>query len=146
MYVHMYSCSRVFCVGCVCIFTCICTHNMCPCSPQVVVSVGRSLSYTLGSITFVTSAVSQFPVAAVAGGFVGGGVSLIFLIVAIILVVHRRESVMRSQVNVLMMQMKTQAGERKRSKCCTLYVCMCGYVCICVCISCAYCVRMLASM
>ena len=78
------------------------------------VSVGRSLSSTPGSITFVTSTVSQFPVAAVAGGVAGGGVSLILLIVAIIWVVRRREFVMRSQVDVLMMQMKTLAEERKR--------------------------------
>ena len=102
---------------------------MYPCSPQVVVSVGRSLSYTPGSITFVTSAVSQFPVAAVAGGFVGGGVSLMFCIVAIILVVRRRESMMKSQVDVLMMQMKTLAEEPKGGKCCTLCVRMCAYVC-----------------
>ena len=103
------------------VYVCVCVvcMYMYPCSPQVVVSVGRSLSYTPGSITFVTSAVSQFPVAAVAGGFVGGGVSLIFCIVAIILVVRRRESMMKSQVDVLMMQMKTLAEEPMGGKCCT---------------------------
>ena len=105
---------------------------MYPCSSQVVVSVGRSLSYTPGSITFVTSTALPFPVAGVAGGVAGGGVSLILLIVAIILVACRRESVMRSQVDVLLMQMKTLAEENKRGKhvcnCVCMYAHMCLYV------------------
>ena len=106
---------------------------MCSFTPQVVVSVGRSLSYTPGSITFVT--VSLFPVAAVVGGVAGGGVSLILLIVAIVLVACRRESVMRSQVDVLMMQTKTLAEEHKRGND-VPDVCVCVYaycVCMCVC-------------
>ena len=106
---------------------------MFPCSPQVVVSVGRSLSYTPGSITLLTSTALPFPVAGVAGGVAGGGVSLILLIVAIILVACRRESVMRSQVDVLLMQMKTLAEENKRGKhvrctCVCMYAHMCLYV------------------
>ena len=105
---------------------------MYPCSSQVVVSVGRSLSYTPGSITLVTSTALPFPVAGVAGGAAGGGVSLILLIVAIILVACRRESVMRSQVDVLLMQMKTLAEENKRGKhvcnCVCTYAHMCLYV------------------
>ena len=63
----------------------------------------------------------------------GGGVSLILLIVAIILVACRRESVMRSQVDVLLMQMKTLAEENKRGKhvrctCVCMYAHMCLYV------------------
>ena len=95
--------------------------------PQVVVSVGRSLYYKPGSITFVTSPVAQFPVTAVAWGVAGGGVSLILLLVistTIILVVRRRESVMRSQGDVLMMQMKTLAEEQKIGM----------WVCACVCV------------
>ena len=104
---------------------------MCSCSSQVLVAVGRSLYYTPGSITFVTSTVTQFPVTAVAWGVAGGGVSLIFLLVismAIISVVCRRESVMKSQVDVLKMQMKTLAEER------TIGMCMCLCVCVCVCV------------
>ena len=105
----------------------LCAHI---CSPQVVVSVGRSLSYAPGSITFVTSSASQFPVAGVAGGVAGGGVCLVLLIAAVILVVRRRESVMKSQVDVLMMQMKTLAEENKRGKHVCNCVCMCLIVCV----------------
>ena len=107
---------------------------MCSCSSQVLVAMGRSLYYTPGSITFVTSTVTQFPVTAVALGVAGGGVSLIFLLVtsmAIISVVFRRESVMKSQVDVLMMQMKTLAEERTMGMC--MCVCVCVRVCLCVC-------------
>ena len=104
---------------------------MCPYPPQVVVSVGRSLYYTPGNITFVivTSTVTQFPVTAVSWGVAGGGVSLILLLVmsmAIVLVACRRESVMRSQVDVLMIQMKTQPEEQIGM--CVL--CMCVHVCV----------------
>ncbi|KAL5475131.1 hypothetical protein EMCRGX_G027190 [Ephydatia muelleri] len=86
-------------------------------SGTVVISVGQSLSYTLGSITFltnenvvVTSAV-PFPIFGVAGGVAGGGVGLILLlalVVAIIVVVYRRDSVKkRQQVSALMVQMET---------------------------------------
>ena len=105
---------------------------VCVCNPQVVVSVGRSLYYTPGSITFVISPVAQFPVTAVAGCVAGGGVSLILFLVismAIILVVRRRESVMRSQVDVLLMSMKTLAEEHKGGKCCTQ--CVCSQMCVC---------------
>ena len=94
------------------------------------VSVGRSLSYTPGSITFVTSSASQFPVAGVAGCVAGGGVCLVLLIAAIILVACRRESVMRSQVDVLLMQMKTLAEENKSGKHVCNCVCMCLIVCV----------------
>ena len=110
------------------------------CNPQVMISVGRSLYYTPGSITFVTSpGITQFPVTAVAWGVAGGGVSLILLIVAIILVACRRESAMRSQVDVLLMQMKTLAEEHNGGGCSTqcvcMHVCVCVYVvCVCVCI------------
>ena len=90
--------------------------------PQVVISVGRSLSHTPGSITFVTSTVTQFPVTAVAWGVAGGGVSLILLLViskAIILVVRRRKSVMKSQVDVLMVEMNTLAEEHNKGNVCT---------------------------
>ena len=101
---------------CVCVFL------------QVVISVGQSLSYTLGSITFLTNAVVAsavpFPITAVAGGVVGGGVGLILLLVlvmAIIVVVYRRDSVKkRQQVSALMLQMETletnMAEECKRGK------------------------------
>ena len=102
------------------VYVCVVHTYTYPCSPQVVVSVGRSLSYTPGSITFVTSTASQFPVAGVAGSVVGGAVFLGLLIVAIISVVRRRESVMKSQVDVLLMRMKTLAKEPKGGKCCTL--------------------------
>ena len=106
---------------------CVC---MCPYPIQVVVLVGRSLSYTPGSITFVTSTVTQFPVTAVAWGVAGGGVSLILLVVmsmAIVLVACRRESVMRSQVDVLLMQMNTLAEEHNIGMC---VLCMCVHVCV----------------
>ena len=109
---------------------------MCSCSSQVLVAMSRSLYYTPGSITFVTSTVTQFPVTAVAWRVAGGGVSLIFLLVtsmAIISVVFRRESVMKSQVDVLMMQMKTLAEERTMGMCMCLCVCVCVRVCLCVC-------------
>ena len=111
---------------------------MFPCSPQVVVSVGRYLSYTPGSITFVTSTASQFPVAKVAGGVVGGAVFLGLLILAVISVAFRRESVMKSQVDVLMMQMKTLAEENKRGK----HVCMFVYESMCACVFVQLCVHM----
>ena len=116
--------------------------NMCP---QVVVSVGRSLYYTPGSITFVTSPVTEFPVTAVAWGVAGGGVSLILLLVismAIILVVCRRESVMKSQVDVLMVEMNTLAEEHNIGMC-VLCMCvhMCVHFCVCLCVLCL-CVRM----
>ena len=92
----------------VCVHVSVCIY-MCPCSPQVVVSVGKSLFYKPGSITFVVG--SPLPVARVAGGVAGGGVSLIlllFLVVAIMLVAHRRDSLKKSrQVDALMMQMET---------------------------------------
>ena len=90
---------------------------------QVVVSVGRSLSYTPGNITFVTSTDAQFPVTVVAWGVAGGGVGFILLLVismAIILVVRRRESVMKSQVDVLKIEMNTLAEEHNIGMC----VCM----------------------
>ena len=113
---------------------------MCPCPIQVVVSVGRSLSYTPGSITFVTSTVTQFPVTAVAWGVAGGGVSLILLLVmsmAIVLVACRRESVMRSQVDVLLMQVNTLAEEHYIGMC-VLCMCvhMCVHFCVCLCVLC----------
>ena len=87
---------------------------------QVVVAVGRFLSYTLGTVTFlpnnVTSfpssdVVASFPISGVAGGVAGGGVGLILLlvlVVVIIVVVSRRDSVRkRQQVSALMMQMET---------------------------------------
>ena len=94
---------------------------------QVVVSVGTSLHYTPGSITFVTSTMSQFPVAAVAGGVVGGGVGLIVFIVAIILVACRRKSVIRSQVDV---QMMPTLGEDRT--CCAR--CVYAQVCVSTCV------------
>ena len=118
-----------------CVYVCVVCTYMYPCSPQVVVSVGRFLSYTPGSITFVTSTASQFPVAGVAGGVAGGGVSLILLIVAIILIVRRRESVMKSQMDVLVMQMKTLAEENKRGKHVRNCVCMNAHMHMCVCVS-----------
>ena len=66
-----------------------------------------------------------------AWGVAGGGVSLILLLVismAIILVVRRMESVMRSHVDVLQMQIKTVAGEHKGGMYCTQCVCAC--VCV----------------
>ena len=122
--------SSVYVYLCVCV---VCTY-MFPCSPQVVVSVGRSLSYTPGSITLLTSAAFPFPVATVAGGVAGGGVSLILLIVAIILVACRRESVMRSQVDVLLMQMKTLAERGKHVRC----TCVCMYAHMCLYVSCFF--------
>ena len=104
-----------------------------PLLSQVVVSVGRFLSYTPGSITFVTSTALQFPVAGVAGGVAGGGVCFVLLIAAIILVACRRESVMKSQVDVLLMQMKTLTEESIRGKHVCNYVCV--YVCTYVCVS-----------
>ena len=97
---------------------------------QVVISVGQSLSYTLGSITFLTNANAvvtsavPFPISVVAGGVAGGGVGLILLlvlVVAIIVVVYRRDSVKkRQQVSALMVQMETlktnMAEECKRGK------------------------------
>ncbi|KAL5475134.1 hypothetical protein EMCRGX_G027193 [Ephydatia muelleri] len=90
---------------------------------NVVVSVGRLLSYTPGSISLVTSTVASFPIPAVAGGVAGGGVGLILLlvlVVAIIVVVYRRDSVKkRQQVSALMLQMETletnMAEECKRA-------------------------------
>eukprot|EP00731_Ephydatia_muelleri_P036148 Em0206g3a len=84
-------------------------------SGTIVISVGQSLSYTLGSITFVTNAVVTsavpFPISGVAGGVTGGGVGLILLlvlVVAIIVVVNRRDSVKkRKQVSALMVQIET---------------------------------------
>eukprot|EP00731_Ephydatia_muelleri_P021662 Em0014g253a len=92
-------------------------------SGKVVVSVGRLLSYTPGSISLVTSNVVPFPIPAVAGGVAGGGVGLILLlvlVVAIIVVVYRRDSVKkRQQVSALMVQMETletnMAEECKRA-------------------------------
>ena len=115
---------------------------MFPCSPQVVVSVGRSLSYTPGSITLVTSTVSQFPVTKVVGGVAGGGVSLfllLVLVVAIVLVAHRRDSLKkRRQVNALMMQMETletnMAEECKRGNVTSVCACVCVHACMCVCV------------
>ena len=109
---------------------------MFPCSPQVVVSVGRSLSYTPGSITLVTSTALPFPVAGVAGGVAGGGVSLILLlvlVVAIILVIHRRDSLKKShQMDALMMQMETletnMAEECKRGIVTSVCAATCVYV------------------
>eukprot|EP00731_Ephydatia_muelleri_P021558 Em0014g149a len=98
-------------------------------SGRVVISVGQSLSYTLGSITFLTNAVVTsavpFPISGVAGGVAGGGVGLILLlvlVVAIIVVVYRRDSVKkRQQVSALMVQMETletnMAEECKRDVC-----------------------------
>ena len=106
---------------------------ICPCFPQVVVSVGRSLYYTPGSITFVTSTLAQFPVTAVAWGVAGGAVSLILFLVistAIIFMVRRRESVMRSQVDVLMMQKKTLAEEQNIG----MWVCACAFFCVICCL------------
>ncbi|KAL5475125.1 hypothetical protein EMCRGX_G027184 [Ephydatia muelleri] len=90
---------------------------------NVVVSVGRLLSYTPGSISLVTSNVVPFPISGVAGGVAGGGVGLILLlvlVVAIIVVVYRRDSVKkRQQVSALMVQMETletnMAEECKRA-------------------------------
>ena len=96
----------VFVCGAVCVYAC---HVCVFC--QVVVSVGRLLSYTPGSISLVTSTVASFPIPAVAGGVAGGGVGLILLlvlVVAIIVVVYRRDSVKkRQQVSALMVQMET---------------------------------------
>ena len=133
------------------VYVCVVCTYMFPCSPQVVVSVGGYLSSTPGSITFLTSTSSQFPVAGVAGGVVGGAVFLGLLILAVISVVRRRESVMKSQVDVLMMQMKTLAEEPKGGKCCTLCVrmCVCAYRVHFVCILCAHackCVNISACM
>ena len=92
------------------------------------VSVGQSLSYTLGSITFLTNTVETvavpFPISGVAGGVAGGGVGLfllLVLVVAIIVVVNRRDSVKkRQQVSALMVQMETletnRVEECKRGK------------------------------
>ena len=108
---------------------------MSACFLQVVVSVGRFLYYTPGSVTLV--AVSPLPVAGVVGGVAGGGVSLVLLlamlalVVAIILVVHRRDSLKKScQVDALMMQMETletnMAEECKRGN----IMCVCVWVCV----------------
>ena len=95
---------------------------------QVVISVGQSLSYILGSITFlinpVVTSVIPFPISGVAGGVAGGGVGLILLlvlVVAIIVVVYRRDSMKkRQQVSALMVQMETletnMVEECKRGK------------------------------
>ena len=72
-----------------------------------------------------------------AWGVAGGGVSLILLVVismAIISVVCRKESAMKSQVDVLMLQMKTLAEECKGGMCMCLCVCLCVCVCVCVCV------------
>ena len=102
--------SFTICV-CLCVALCVCTRVMCVFFCQVVVSVGRLLSYTPGSISLVTSTVVPFPISGVAGGVAGGGVGLIFLlvlVVAIIVVVYRRDSVKkRQQVSALMVQMET---------------------------------------
>ena len=101
------------------------------------VSVGQSLSYTIGSITFLTNTVETvvipFPISGVAGGVAGGGVGLILLlvlVVAIIVVVYRRDSVKkRQQVSALMVQMETletnRAEECKRGK----YILVCSMCC-----------------
>ena len=75
------------------------------------IAVGRFLSYTPGSITFVTNNVASFPILGVAGGVAGGGVGLILLlvlVVVIIVVVSRRDSVRKRQhMSALMVQMET---------------------------------------
>ena len=96
-----YACVSV----CVCLCVCVCTFL------QVVVSVGRFLSYTPGSITFVQNILASFPILSVVGGVAGGGVGPIFLlvlVVVIIVVVSRRDSVRkRQQVKALMIHMET---------------------------------------
>ena len=53
---------------------------------QVVIAVGRFLSYTPGSITFVTNNVASFHILGVAGGVAGGGVGLILLLVLVVVI------------------------------------------------------------
>ena len=82
--------------------------------------MGRFLSYTPGSIMFVTSTVSPFPVASVAGG-VAGGVAGLLLFMAVIMVsivvVHRRDSVKkRYQIDVLMSQVRAHEKDTKEMK------------------------------
>ena len=82
--------------------------------------MGRFLSYTPGSIVFVTSTVSPFPVASVAGGVAGGVAGLLLLmavIMASIVVVHRRDSVKkRYQIDVLMSQVRAHEEDTKEMK------------------------------
>ena len=105
---YLWTCVYFLCVCvCVCVSVCVCMCTFL----QVVVSVGRFLSYTPGSITFVQNILASFPILSVVGGVAGGGVGLIFLlvlVVVIIVVVSRRDSVRKQQqVKALMIHMET---------------------------------------
>ena len=95
-------------------------------------SVGLSLSYSVGSLQYVsnggggsTSTGEPFPVAAVGGGVGGGGVLVVVVVAMIVIisvVVYGRSSKRKNaQVASLLMQMKSMesamADECKRGVC-----------------------------
>ena len=106
---------------------------------QVVIAVGRFLSYTPDSITFVslTNNVPSFPILGVAGGVAGGGVGLILLlvlVVVIIVVVSRRDSVRKRQVSAFMMQMETlKTNMAEECKTGNTYIAVCNVLDVFVC-------------
>ena len=115
----MHVCVVCVCVCvCACVCVCVCVHG-CVCYVHIHVPLLSSGSGISGQVpvlyTWQYHTCDKYcitiPVAGVAGGVAGGGVSLILLlvlVVAIILVIHRRDSLKKShQMDALMMQMET---------------------------------------